>query len=55
MLIVIHLTQTDGDIELSCCNDKAHVEEYLREHPMNSEDYAVIEGAILKDFFNVTW
>lgn len=55
MLIVIHLTETDGDIEMGCCNDKPQVEEYIADHALAPEDYAVVKGSILKGFISIEW
>jgi len=55
MYVVTHLTETDGDVEIGCCKDRADVEKYVDEHELHPDEYAVIEGVIVKDFFNKTW
>ena len=55
MLIVIHLTETDGEILMGCCNDQCQVEEYIAYHALPPEDYAVVKGSILKGFIATTW
>lgn len=49
-IVVIHLTGTDGDYVLRVFDSMPEVKEYLKRNPMHWEDYAVIEGTVLKNF-----
>lgn len=51
MFWVIHLTETDGDVALWPCESPEKVAWYVDHMKLHMNDYAVIEGNRLKDFY----
>lgn len=50
-LIIVHLTETDGDIVVKKVSSwKKELKQYIEDNKLCECDYALIEGEIRKDF-----
>lgn len=47
MFYVIHLAETDGDIQLKLCRDETEVRKYIKSNNLLCDEYFVIKGDLV--------